>query len=135
MRLRSARQIGFALAAAVALAGCASPPQGGPAAVVQSDGPVGANRLEANQGGSWEVVLPGGSTGPQLAQGPETSRLDAVLARGPASLIEESYWPDFRGPRLDRLRRIWLTGEPEHLYYFRPGPAWPHYHPQRYRGW
>jgi hypothetical protein len=130
MRLRSAiRSVGV-LAAAAWLGACSAPPR--------SDAPTAAANVEspahANQGRAWEVVLPGGGT--TLAQGPETSRLDPRFARGQGSMIEESYWPDPRGLRLDWLRRTYLSDNPRQIHFFSARPVWPsRAYPVPYRGW
>lgn len=126
MRLRSANQMLGAMAAAVAMVACSAP--------VATREPVAASVATSqdqaaspgNQGRGWEVVLPGGSTGPQLADGYEATRRDLQLARGPGSLIDESYWPSPAAYRLDRFYRFYLSDNPRQVNVFIPRPAWPY---------
>jgi hypothetical protein len=133
MRWCSARQSGAVLVSAIlAVTGCTAPASYGPSVTARTEAaaPVG------NQGGSWEVVLPGGSTGPQLGAGTESVRNDLLLARMPEGIIQESYWPDARQDRLERLSRVFISADPRQVYFFRAGPSWPYRaYPQPYRGW
>ena len=132
MRPRSARIAAFALAAVLAVGGCTAPQASHGPSVAARAGEAGA--LVGNQGASWEVVLPGGSTIPRLASGPERSRRDAELAADPSDVVRDSYWPD-ASPRVQDLRRFWLTGSPREVLYH---SHWPHVYsprPSRYWGW
>jgi hypothetical protein len=133
MRPRSACIAAFALTAVLAVGGCAAPPQASHGPSVSAH-PGEAGALVGNQGASWEVVLPGGSSTPRLAAGPEQSRRDAELGLHSAGLVEDSYWPD-GSPRVQNLRRFWLTGSPREVLYH---GAWPYIYsprPSRYWGW
>jgi hypothetical protein len=82
------------------LAGCAGPVER--RAVAPSVG---------EQGGSWEVVLPGAAT--QLAMGPESSRRDETLG----GIDEAPAWAD--RPSLDHARRLQLDERADEYIYFR----------------
>ena len=94
------------------LTGCAAPVARRPAAMGAGD-----------QGGAWEVVLPGGPSGRQLAMGPESTRRDeAMNYRAPEVTI------DADRPSLDESRRLFFSRQADELIYFRPAG------PYRWRG-
>jgi hypothetical protein len=134
MRERSAGMSAAALLACLATGwagGCATPrPSHGPAVSVAAAAP------EGGPGGSWEVVFPGGDTGPALASGPEASRLDYLVVRESSTVLDQRLWPEPRAESLHRLRRIYFRGHPGEVPYYRTAPAWqsPSY-PQFPWGW
>ncbi|MBX3364699.1 MAG: hypothetical protein KF866_08045 [Phycisphaeraceae bacterium] len=99
------------------LAGCAGVPQPEPRS-------AGAVHRPANQGISWEVVLPG----PVLAEvamwpeawRPETSRNDARLGvRDDRLATARDEWPQSR-PDLARARYLNLPRQSDRMLYFLP---------------
>jgi hypothetical protein len=114
--------VGSALMIAALAAGCAATPRAG----ADSAAPVTA-RAGAGHAGSWEVVLPGRNlTG--APAGPEVSRLDTALAvRDPETIMDQTLWPPAHGPRLDDLRRRFISDDPRIVNYYGAyggGPAW-----------
>lgn len=78
-----------------------------------------------NQGGSWELVLPGSGVATRLADaepGAELARRDEALSlRTP-----DDAWPPSDVPSLSRTRRLHLRSRPDEILYFRRGE--PHHH-------
>jgi hypothetical protein len=117
----------FGLALAVLTAGCAVRPSYGPSVARSEGGGLAASRAwraEAsgraglNQGGAWEVVLPGAGVG-GVASGLEQTRRDAALAYRPAeSVLEQTRYPEPMAPRLDQLRYRFLSDNPRQMYYY-----------------
>ena len=92
------------------LAGCAQSVPHRAAAVFVGD-----------QGGAWEVVLPGADVSQELAYGAEASRRDAALGGcDEAPPMEER-------PSLDDARRLFLDHRANEFIYFVP--------PRRDRSW
>jgi hypothetical protein len=110
--------LAVALTLAAALApGCAAP--AAPAGLARS-GPAAG---EANQGGAWEVVFPGGETAPDQYAGGEYARRDYALAEPPASDLPADAWPQDLRPDLSQTRRLFLNTSPNEIlfipqYYF-----------------
>lgn len=87
-----------------ALAGCASP---------VARRPVGPDM--GRQGAAWEVVIPGGQTGPELAMDWEYSRRDEAL-----SYRDESTLTDADKPSLDNAEYLFIPRRTDLLIYFPP---------------
>ena len=81
-----------------------------------------------NQGGSWEVVMPGGQeTRAALEEGPEGARRDLVLATGEVSDLPADAWPEPYRPGLERTRRLFIDARPDEFLYLGTewwSPAW-----------
>jgi hypothetical protein len=99
--------------------GLASLPGGCAAAVPHRQAGV----VEGNQGGSWEVVVPGPASAALLAEAsgsPEYSRRDVALGLrtyDPSTAADP--WPPRDAPRLDRARRLFIRGRSDEILYFR----------------
>lgn len=98
---------------ALALIGCAAPvPQ-------RAAGPA-----VGNQGHAWEMLLPpprvddGAGSSILLAAGPEVARRDAALGVAPEAYVAAGTWSDAQ-PRLDDLRRLSLSSQPDSIQYYR----------------
>lgn len=117
---RTVTQILLAVAAAALIAGCSAGPYARRAAVA---GP-------GNQGAAWEVVFPPSRA--VVEAGPEEGRRDHALAHAPESALPPDAWPEPYRPGLERARRLFLTNDPDEVFYLRQQPP---YDWRRHRHW
>jgi hypothetical protein len=84
-------------------------------------------RSTGSHAGSWEVVLPGRNL-TAATNGPEAGRLDQALAvRPPETIIDQTLWPPAQAPRVDDLRRRFISDDPRVINYYSAygrGSAW-----------
>ena len=71
----------------------------------------------ANQGESWEVVLPGGQVAAAEAPGDEALRRDWVLASPPLSELPADAWAEPYRPGLERTRRLFISNRASEVLY------------------
>lgn len=84
-----------------------------------------------NQGGAWEVVLPGGETAGELVEGPEYARLDEDLNHQPVeAIIGAGAWPEPYRPSLDQAVRLYLPKRANQVIYFSDRPLYQPYGPR-----
>jgi hypothetical protein len=76
-----------------------------------------------NQGGSWELVMPGGQeTRASLEAGAEDFRRDWILASQEPSDLPADAWPEPYRPGLERTRRLFISNQPDEFLYI--GTEW-----------
>ena len=86
-----------------------------------------------NQGGSWEVVLPGRAVA-QAEPGPEAGRRDEDLnIRDSRPRLALETWPEEDRPGLDRARRLSLPRRSHQYLYISDRPRREHRH--HHHGW
>ncbi len=90
------------------LSGCAEPVARRPGGLTAGD-----------QGGAWEVVLPGAATAQELAQGVEQSRRDDALSIRDYCTATADAWPEPDRPTLEGARRLFLEERADEFLYFR----------------
>ena len=110
---------------AIVLVGAAGAGCAGPATVVIPHHPPNAGAV--NQGQAWEVVLRGRNSAAETLVGEESWRRDDLLAVGPESDLPADAWPAPYRPGLDRVRRLFLSGQAGEVVYTCQGPFcdWP----------